>query len=673
MFVFKVEQDTETMSANSSQGAYRGLRSRSPHSGSSSSTSSITSTTGQAHPHSAGQNHPRTLSPARPHPLSQDHSPRPSRCSNLRHVTLSDALEARERSSTPVISPSPFASSDEEPEKLDLDDTPTRSASMSTGERPKLKLNFSKNRAPSQETATSPATQAALRTPSIKLHLKPSFNTRPTSTASSIPSAQPKREKPAVNGATPGSSARKRKQPDEDGSEDELSRKPAQVRKLTLTTKPPTAQSPITPTLKLKYKGRIPKRPLGLGYDSELDEREQDPTILESFILRMPPGPDGDYLRDAVQHGSIGVARSQGGADVQIKFLDRFGRRGLITIRGQRWAATLVDLPCIVEGMKSWDKKGWVKSADICQMLLVLGKVQNDDQAKDFPLPRDVNPQTFQYAHGLTPPMRWVRNRRFARTRRTSVNAIEAVERKVNQLLAEDDAAVHTKFELLDHDLTTRATAGYSSGESDAEGDEEYDDEDADGDGDDVGGGYFGQQSGSLGNVMAETPTTVEPQILQEDDDDVDDDFIGSLIESHDIAVAEPSIQITMAGLPPPEGDSSIAITSTSPSAADTAAQTPAAAETSGPDEDSDDFDAEDDESMDEEDREATAQKQKALDEIQELKEALREQQVALQKQANHIMRRKLVARIEQIEGDLEAARKTAGLEGDADDGMEDG
>jgi TATA-binding protein-associated factor Taf7 len=33
-----------------------------------------------------------------------------------------------------------------------------------------------------------------------------------------------------------------------------------------------------------------------------------------------------------------------------------------------------VDLPCIVEGMKSWDRRGWYKSADICQMLLVLGR-----------------------------------------------------------------------------------------------------------------------------------------------------------------------------------------------------------------------------------------------------------------------------------------------------------
>lgn len=348
-----------------------------------------------------------------------------------------------------------------------------------------------------------------------------------------------------------------------------------------------------------------------------------------------------------------------------MKFLDKFGRRGLIIIRGQKWAATLVDLPCIIEGMKSWDKKGWVKSADICQMLLVLGKVQSEDQAKDFPLTGDVNPQTWQYAHGITPPMRYVRKRRFARTKRTSVNAIEAVERKVNQLLAEDEAAIHTKFELLDHD--PRAPTRYNSNESDAEEGEEYG-EDEDADGDEVGAEYFDDRNGVSGNVIVETPTIVETQTLQEEDDE---DFIAELMEQ-DKAVAEDSVQPVINGLHAPEGDYSIAITSTSPSAADTAAETPAAAETSGADEDSEDFDAEDDESMDEEDREATAQKQKALDEIKELKEALEGQMNTLKGLTNPILKRKVLAKVEQIEGDLETARKTAGLDGDGEDDADD-
>ncbi len=660
----------DAMSADASQGAYCGLRSQraAALSGAGLANSALTS------PQPSGQHtnkKSRIETPTKQYPLSEDYSPRPTRQSNLRNVILSDTQGIEGPFSSPTVSSSASTSSNEDSDDLDTHDTPTRSAMMSAAERPKLKLSFTKNKAPGQETVPSPTPQTALRTPSIKLHLKPSASTQASKGTSSTPAAPPKKKRPAVNGATPGSSAKKRKQTDEDGSEDELARKPAQVRKLTLTTKPLIAQSPITPTLKLKYKGRIPKRPLGLGYDSELDEREPDPTILEAFILRMPPGPDCDYLRDAVQHGTIGVARSQGGADVQMKVFDRSGRRGLITIRGQRWAATLVDLPCIVEGMKSWDKKGWVKSADICQMFLVLGKVQTDDQAKDFPLPRDVNPQTWQYAHGLTPPMRWVRKRRFARTNRTSVNAIEAVERKVNQLLAEDELAVHTKFELLDHDPAARGTSGYSSTDSDSEGGEDYD-EDEDAEGEDVVGEYFGQQNGVSGNGMVETPTVVESQTLEEDEGADEDFILSALLGEPDHIEANAPMPPAIVGLPVPEADTSIAITSTSPSAADTAAQTPAAAETSGADDDSEDFDADEDESMDDEDREATAQKQKALDEIQELKEELKKQTILLKNTPNNILARKIRARIEQIEGDLETARKAAGVDADAEDDEDD-
>jgi TATA-binding protein-associated factor Taf7 len=136
-------------------------------------------------------------------------------------------------------------------------------------------------------------------------------------------------------------------------------------------------------------------------------------------------------------------------------------------------------------------------------------------------------------------------------------------------------------------------------------------------------------------------------------------------------AATESSLRPGMSGLSAPEGESSMAVTSTSPSAADTAAETPGGAETSGADEDSDESEAEDDESMDENDREATAQQQKALDEIDELEEALKERKDALQKQTHAIFRRKIHQRIEQLEGDLEAARKAAGLDGFVDDGAE--
>ncbi|KAK3061234.1 hypothetical protein LTR53_019846, partial [Teratosphaeriaceae sp. CCFEE 6253] len=101
------------------------------------------------------------------------------------------------------------------------------------------------------------------------------------------------------------------------------------------------------------------------------------------------------------------------------------------------YAAALVDLPCILESLKSWDKKGWWKVADVCQMLFVLGPVQSEAQIRDFPLPREVDRKTMAYAHGLTPPMHHVRRRRFRQ--RVSYRQMENVEEEVERLLKEDE------------------------------------------------------------------------------------------------------------------------------------------------------------------------------------------------------------------------------------------
>ena len=536
------------------------------------------------------------------------------------------------------------------------------------GNRPKLKLSFSKVSVKPPADARTPTPQSATRTPSIKLKL----NSKPPLPfpTSSTPSANPKPKKSArPNGATPKIAGKKRKQSvkEEDSSGDELSRRPPAIRKITLTNK-----SAPTPTLKIKHKGKIPKRPLGVGYDSELSDREADPTLLEAFILRMPPGDDCNYLRTAINNGKFGIPRSQGGADVQIRPLDRHGRRSVVTIQGRKYAAAMVDLPCIIEGMKSWDKKSWIKSADICQMLLVLGRIQSDEDAQTYSLPADVNPKTNQYAHGITPPMRWVRKRRFARTNRTQVSDIEAVERKVNQLLQEDAAALHVKHELIDPEQLEqkdREMEEYSG--------EDYDEEeDAEGEEVDVGtpDNYFAAHHGSHGEIV-DTPTYAETPVEDIGDDEVDE-FEAALMDEED---EEPHAANAMAanadrnGLRPPEGDSSFAVTSTSASPSATAAHSPAtpAGDSSDEDEeDEDDVDASGSDnptpnSVDDADKEDAENLQEVRDKIQEIEEKIQEQTRVMNEQPNQIIRRKILVKINALKGDVEQLRNTAGLRED--------
>jgi transcription initiation factor TFIID subunit 7 len=230
-------------------------------------------------------------------------------------------------------------------------------------------------------------------------------------------------------------------------------------------------------TVKVKPVGRIPHKPLGEGYDSEAEDREVDPVIEEQFLFRMMPGEHCEYLRKCVQEKKIGVPRAQGGADFSLKWLDEEGRRAVVTVLGQLYAAILLDLPTITEGMKTWDKKAMVKSADICQMLLVFAQVRSEEEAKTAELPKAVE-HGHRWPHGITPPMHDARNRRFRK--RLSKLEIKNKEAEVERLLAADRDAMSVRTEWLDNNKQNRAA-------EDDDREEEFE-EDAEGEADD----YFG-------------------------------------------------------------------------------------------------------------------------------------------------------------------------------------
>ena len=201
------------------------------------------------------------------------------------------------------------------------------------------------------------------------------------------------------------------------------------------------------PTLKLKNAGKIPYRPPGDGYDSEAEDGEADPIIEEQFVLRMPPGEHCDYIRKAIQERKIGLPRHQGGADLSMKWVDDEGRRCMVTVQGQNYAAVLLDLPTITEGMKTWDKKSLIKAADICQMLLVFEKVKNEEEVRHAKLPK-LAEQGYRWPHGLTPPMHDCIHRRFRK--RLSKLEIQNKEAEVERLLRADKEAASTRWEFVD-------------------------------------------------------------------------------------------------------------------------------------------------------------------------------------------------------------------------------
>ncbi|KAL5357388.1 TAFII55 protein conserved region-domain-containing protein [Aspergillus floccosus] len=484
--------------------------------------------------------------------------------------------------------------------------------------RPSLKLTFGKKKQPEETPSqpTPPPPQPTSETPQRKITLK--IARKPTEDGAET---KPKKKKP--------SSSKKRPADEPALKEPSAAAPPSQPigpKRLKLNA----SKKPGVQSIRIKNKGLVPNRPVGVGYDSEASDTEIDPAIEEQFILRMLPGEDCDYLRNAIEN------RLFNKSEFSFKPLTREGRRAIFRIRHKQYAAALVDLPCIIEGMKSWDRRGWYKSADICQMLLVLGPVSNEREALEYPLPSEVeylDDKTLRYAHGLTPPLRWVRKRRFRE--RISHRTIEQVEKAVEDLVAQDEASMGPpRYELIDRAALNRAEGLVQTGEY-GEEEEEYDDEqDAEG----------------------------ELEAM----DEMFEDFEDSLAAEMEAALAAGvDGEVTESAAVPAPVDSGVYQAGT-PTA--TKPSTPAA-ESSG--DESDDSEGEErreaEEDLDDEQLEQQRQMQQQREEIAELEALIRAETGRWEKMQNRILKNKLAERIQHLRRDLSLKKVSIGEGDDAD------
>eukprot|EP00850_Spirogloea_muscicola_P025872 SM004651S16676 [mRNA] locus=s4651:40:1112:+ [translate_table: standard] len=109
--------------------------------------------------------------------------------------------------------------------------------------------------------------------------------------------------------------------------------------------------------------------------------------------------------------------------------LQQDGRSGTFTVGDQELPAYLLDLPCVVESFKTYDDNTLIKTADVGQLDCARGSEATLDQRAAHALivaplslqmivvqrPEDAPPQGPECRHGLTPPMRDARRRRFRR------------------------------------------------------------------------------------------------------------------------------------------------------------------------------------------------------------------------------------------------------------------
>lgn len=176
-----------------------------------------------------------------------------------------------------------------------------------------------------------------------------------------------------------------------------------------------------------------PTRIPGEGYDSEDSEIEDDPLLEEGIVVRLLPDAELDYVRHCVETGDF--------SNIHMKWRDK--RRCIIKVNNSLYAAKLIQLPNIIEVQKSVDRKNMFKTIDISQILLVVKKIDSEEEINELQVGDN---EVFD--HGLTPPLHNVMK---SETRRkTDTSYIHSLEAKVDELLRLDEEALDSTFELID-------------------------------------------------------------------------------------------------------------------------------------------------------------------------------------------------------------------------------
>ncbi|VUZ56624.1 unnamed protein product [Hymenolepis diminuta] len=141
-------------------------------------------------------------------------------------------------------------------------------------------------------------------------------------------------------------------------------------------------------------------------------------------------------------------------------------RHCIIRYNGQVYQGRIMDLPCIIESLKTTDRKNFYQTASISQMIIC---TQGDDGVapirgsaayvppKDVPggggpqttsVVNEKDPRLYQYLHGITPPLKNALRRRFRKTRKKKAVDLSQVEQEVKNMLKNDLRADDVTWEI---------------------------------------------------------------------------------------------------------------------------------------------------------------------------------------------------------------------------------
>ncbi|CAB1457059.1 unnamed protein product [Pleuronectes platessa] len=181
---------------------------------------------------------------------------------------------------------------------------------------------------------------------------------------------------------------------------------------------------------------------------SKNKNKEDAPYELESqFVLRLP-SEYASTVRRIAQSGSMNIK------DRLTIELHPDGRHGIVRVDRVPLACKLVDLPCMIESLKTVDKKTFYKTADVCQMLVC---TLDGDLYPPLEEPTGTDPKSKKKDKDkdkkFSPaPLKNTRKRRFRKTAKKKYIESPDVEKEVKRLLSTDADAVSVRWEIIAED-----------------------------------------------------------------------------------------------------------------------------------------------------------------------------------------------------------------------------
>ncbi|XP_047700981.1 transcription initiation factor TFIID subunit 7-like isoform X1 [Prionailurus viverrinus] len=163
---------------------------------------------------------------------------------------------------------------------------------------------------------------------------------------------------------------------------------------------------------------KTPEENLLEGTEMSKSQDEPPQELENQFILRLPL-EHAFTVRKMVHSGSVAMKD-------KLKIdLSSDGRHAVVDVENVSLTAKLVDLPCIIGSLKTLDKKTFYKTADISQMLVCTADDDLHSSPEESVTSTDLNAvmknekereQKYVWKHGITPPLKNVRKKRFRKT-----------------------------------------------------------------------------------------------------------------------------------------------------------------------------------------------------------------------------------------------------------------